>query len=233
MHCDSLGDGQVITVRSGATLNLSNGTLKGGWGGNGGGIANEGGTANLTDVTITGCTGDDRGGAISNLSGGTLTMTGGSITNNTCYDHGDPAGGGGLFNAEGATATLTNVTITGNEDMVCGGGGICNYGTLYLDGCTITGNKARTVGGGIWSGNEKHLLKMQGANIITDNTAAGVSSNLFMLERRWITLTGSITGSRIGVMLDVAPNQFTDGYATYHNGEDPNTFFTCDKPWKR
>ena len=24
-------------------------------------------------------------------------------------------------------------------------------------------------GGGIWSGNEKHLLKMQGANIITDN----------------------------------------------------------------
>ena len=74
---------------------------------------------------------------------------------------------------------------------------------------------------------------MQGANIITDNIAAGVPSNLFMKERRLITLTGSITGSRIGIMLDVAPNQFTDGYATYHNGEDPNTFFTCDKPWKR
>ena len=223
------GGGQVITVRSGATLNLSNGTLKGGWGGNAGGLVNESGTVNLTNVTITGCKGDDRGGAICNL-GGTLTMTGGSITNNTCFDHGDPVGGGGLFNAEGATATLTNVTITGNEDMVCGGGGICNYGTLNLDGCTITGNKARTVGGGIWSGNEKHLLRMQGANIITDNIAAGVSSNLFMLERRWITLTGPITGSRIGITLDVAPNQFTNGYATYHNGEDPNTFFTCDRP---
>jgi len=223
------GGGQVITVRSGATLNLSNGTLKGGWGGHAGGISNESGTVNLTNVNITGCSGDDNGGGICNL-GGTLTMTGGSITNNTCYDHGDPAGGGGLFNAEGATATLTDVTITGNEDMVCGGGGICNYGTLYLDGCTITGNKARTVGGGIWSGNEKHLLRMQGANIITDNIAAGVSSNLFMLERRWITITGSITGSRIGITLDVAPNQFTDGYATYHNGEDPNTFFTCDRP---
>ena len=223
------GGGQVITVRSRAKLNLSNGTLKGGWGGNAGGLSNESGTANLTNVNITGCKGDDTGGGICNL-GGTLTMTGGSITNNTCFDHGDPAGGGGLFNAEGATAMLTGVTITGNEDMVCGGGGICNYGTLNLDGCTITGNKARTVGGGIWSGNEKHLLKMQGANIITDNTAAGVSSNLFMLERRWITLTGSITGSRIGITLDVAPNQFTDGYATYHNGEDPNTFFTCDRP---
>ena len=48
------GGGQVITVREGATLNLSNGMLKGGWGGDSGGINNEGGTANLTNVTITG-----------------------------------------------------------------------------------------------------------------------------------------------------------------------------------
>ena len=48
--------GQVITVRSGATLNLSNGTLKGGWGGDSGGLVNEGGTVNLTNVTITGGT---------------------------------------------------------------------------------------------------------------------------------------------------------------------------------
>jgi len=224
------GGGQVITVRSGATLNLSNGTLKGGWGGNSGGIANEGGTVNLTSVFITGCTGDDRGGGICNLSGGTLTMTGGSITNNTCYDHGDPAGGGGIFNAEGTTMTLTGVTITGNEDVVCGGGGICNFGTLYLNGCTIQNNTARTSGGGIWSGNEKHLLKMQGANIITDNIAGGITSNLFMEERRWITITGSITGSQIGITLDVAPNQFTNGFPTYHSDEDPNTFFICDRP---
>ena len=226
--CTSRGS-QVIVIRSGSTLNMSNGTLTGGWGGNGGALDIENGTTvNLTDVIISGNKADDRGGGISNK--GTLTVQGGAITNNTCYDHGDPAGGGGIFNAEGATATLTGVTITGNEDVVCGGGGICNYGTLNLDGCTITGNKARTVGGGIWSGNEKHLLKMQGAVIITDNIAAGIPSNLFMLERRWITITGSITGSRIGIMLDVAPNQFTDGFPTYHSGEDPNTFFICDRP---
>ena len=223
------GGGQVITVRKGATLNLSNGTLKGGWGGNAGGLSNESGKATLTNVNIIGCKGDDTGGGICNL-GGTLTMTGGSITNNTCYDHGDPAGGGGLFNAEGATAKLTGVTITGNEDVVCGGGGICNYGTILLDGCTITENKARTVGGGIWNIN-KNNFKMQGANIITDNFASGVASNLFLKAHCLITLTSSITGSRIGVMLDVAPYWFVDGFATYHSGEDPNTFFTCDKPW--
>ena len=124
------GGGQVFTVRSGATLNLSNGTLKGGWGGNSGGISNEGGTANLTNVTITGCTGDDRGGGISNLSGSTLNMEGGAITNNKSNDHNIPTGGGGIFNAEGATATLTNVTITGNETTIYGGISMEHAGTF-------------------------------------------------------------------------------------------------------
>ena len=228
--CTSRGT-QAIVVRTGSKLNLRGGTVTGGWGGNGGALDIEDGTTvNLTDVIISGNTADDRGGGICIREGGTLNMTGGAITGNTSYDHTSPSGGGGLFNFEGATATLTNVTITGNDVKMWGGGGICNYGTLTLDGCTITGNTAMFTGGGIWSGNEKHLLKIRGANIITDNTAGGVPSNLFMLERRLVTLIGSITGSHIGITLDVAPNQFTDGYATYHDGEDPNTFFTCDRP---
>jgi hypothetical protein len=222
-------DSQAIVVRTGSTLNLSNGTVTGGWGGHGGAFDIESGThVNLTDVIITGNHADDRGGGISNH--GTLNMTRGAITNNESYDHTDPAGGGGLFNYEGATATLTNVTFTGNAATVYGGGGICNYGTLYLDGVTIQNNTARSNGGGIWSGNKKDLLKIQGKNIITDNTASGVPSNLFMLERRLVTLTGSITGSRIGITLDKRPNMFTDGFPTYHKDEDPNEFFVCDSP---
>ena len=226
--CTSRGT-QAIVVRTGSKLNLSGGTVTGAWGGNGGALDIESGTTvRLTDVIITGNHADDRGGGISNH--GTLTMTRGSITNNESYDHTSPGGGGGLFNYEGATATLTGVTFTGNEAWICGGGGIYNNGTLNLDGVTIQHNTSSSCGGGIYSSNEKHLLKIQGANIITDNTAGGVPSNIFMEERRWITLTGSITGSRIGISLDVAPNQFTNGYATYHNGVNPNTFFTCDRP---
>lgn len=101
--------GQVITVRSGATLNLSNGTLKGGWGGNGGGIANEGGTAALSNVTITGCVADDRGGGISNGTGGTLTLTGCTITDNISYDKTAPKGGGGIYNAGTLNIQGTNI----------------------------------------------------------------------------------------------------------------------------
>ena len=231
------GGGQVITVRSGATLNLSNGILKGGWGGDSGGINNEGGIVNLTNVTITGCTGDNRGGAINNKVDGIITMTGGSIIGNTSKDikvqDSDRVGGGGIFNAEGATVTLTNVTISGNEAKAYGGGGICNYGKLTLDGCTIQNNTARHVGGGIWHGNNETWgleLKMKGANIITDNIAGNLTSNLFMTDRRKITCIGSITGSRIGVALNAIPNMFTDGFATYHSGNDFSTIFQCDRP---
>ena len=176
------GGGQVITVRKGATLNLSNGTLKGGWGGDSGGINNEGGTANLKDVTITGCTGDDRGGGICNRSGSTLTMTGGAITNNVSNDRVTPEGGGGIFNYYGATATLTGVTIAGNEAKVKGGGGICNYGAMTLDGCIITGNQAHLNGGGIWNGSidggKQPALIIDGGTI-TGNHADGCGGGIY------------------------------------------------------
>ena len=243
------GGGQVITVRKGATLNLKNGTITGGWGGNGGGLVNEGGTVTLTDVNITGNTADDRGGGISNQ--GTLTMTGGSITGNTSKDGTDTKGGGGIMNSEGATATLTNVTITGNEARVTGGGGICNYGTLTLDGCTIQNNIAKQNGGGIWLGNEatldvtgitvtgntagengggiygNHSFSMQGVNTITDNTGKdGMANNVYLMWNQFINVTGAITGSRIGVTLGTNVGGITNGFS--HYTDDPSLIFLVD-----
>ncbi len=220
------GGGQVITVRSGATLNLSNGTLTGGWGGGGGALVNEGGTVTLIDVIITKNVADDRGGGICNCEGGTLTMTGGAITNNRSNDHSGAKGGGGFFNEENATATLTNVSITGNEAKVCGGGGICNFGTLTLDGCTIQNNKAATQGGGIW---QEGTLNVQGVNIVTGNTTVdNKPNNLFLKTGALLTVTGSLAGSSIGIKMETA-GTFTSGYNTHNSGTDAATIFTSDE----
>jgi len=190
------GGGQVITVRSGATLNLSNGTLKGGWGGAGGALSNEGGTVTLTDVIITNNVADDRGGGICNREGGTLTMTGGVITDNSSNDHSGAKGGGGLFNEENATATLLGVTITGNTAELWGGGGICNYGTLKLDSCIITGNEAKLwEGGGICN---YGTLTMTGDSI-TGNTCAYSGGGIYTAASATLTLDGcTITGNTCG-----------------------------------
>ena len=224
------GGGQVITVRSGGTLNLSNGTLKGGWGGAGGALVNEGGTVTITDVIITHNVADDRGGGVCNRTGGTLTMTDCSITDNHSNDKSGAKGGGGLFNEEGATATLTNVTITGNEAKVCGGGGICNFGTLTIDGCTITGNTAGTQGGAIW---QEGTLNMQGANTITSNTGAGgKANNVYLKNGAVIGVTGSLTGSSVSVTMESKTGTLTSGYSTY-NTIDPATLFSTDLPQTR
>ena len=220
------GGGQVITVRKNATLNLKNGTLKGGWGRDGGGLVNEGGTVTLTDVNITGNTADDRGGGISNH--GTLTMTGGSITGNTTNDQTAPEGGGGIMNSEGATATLSGVSITGNTVKVKGGGGICNYGTMTLDGCTITGNSCKMNGGGIWTA-ASATLNMQGAMTVTDNTSDGdITNNLFLKTNAVVTVTGSLEGSTMGVNMEATTGTFTSGYNTHNSGVDPATIFKAD-----
>ena len=258
--------GQVITVRNGATLNLSNGTLTGGYGGDGGGLLNEGGTVTLTNVNITGNTADDRGGGISNH--GTLTMTGGSITGNTSRDGIDLKGGGGIFNYSGATATLTNVSITGNEAKEKGGGGLCNYGTITLNDCIISGNRAQLNGGGIWDGRVEgkevsvliingctitgnHAegkgggiygsnvygdpghegLRMEGVVTVTDNTGCGgLSDNLFLDHRKYVYVTGDLTGSNIGVTLEIPPYEFTKEFKTQNPDADITSIFHPDMP---
>ena len=227
------GGGQVITVRQGATLNLSNGTLTGGWGGAGGALVNEGGTVELTDVTCSNNVADDRGGGICNRDGGVLTMTGGAITNNSSNDKTAPEGGGGLFNETGATATLTNVTITGNKAKVKGGGGICNYGTMTLDGCTVTDNSCQMNGGGIWTA-ASATLNMQGALNVSGNQSAeratGFDNDLFLKTGAVLTVTGSLAGSDIHVDMESGAGIFTSGYNTHNSGVDPATVFSSQIP---
>jgi hypothetical protein len=224
--CASRGT-QALVTRLGGTLNLCNGTVTGGYGGNGGALdVQAASTANLFNVIISGNAADDRGGGISNI--GTLTMTGGAILNNTSKDQTAPSGGGGLYNAAGSTATLRDVTITGNMATVTGGGGICNYGTLILDGCTIEDNVAQTEGGGVWNGPDA-LLKMQGENFITGNTSeGGVTNNIHLKTGSVITVTGSLAGSSIGINMQTE-GAFTSGFSTYHSGVKPASIFTPDR----
>ena len=245
--CTSRGS-QVIGVFTGSTLYLSNGTVTGGWGGDGGGILNKGGTMHLTDVIIDGNTADDRGGGISN--NGTLTMTGCTVSNNTSRDVTDPAGGGGIFNYNGKEATLTNCTITGNTANTYAGGGICNYGTMTLNNCSVTDNNANTKGGGIFcsttstlsingitvTGNsavsygdgiyiDNSTLNMQGLCTVKDNT----DSNIYLYgSGTKITVTGAFTdGSNIGLGSSDNIRAYTSGYSTY-NSATPDNYFSFD-----
>ena len=144
--------GQAIGVRTGSTLVLSNGTVTGAWGGDGGAIINHG-NVQLTNVNIANNNADDRGGGIANH--GTLTMTGGSISGNATDKNGSN-GGGAIYNYNGATMTFSDVAISANSSANNRGGGILNIGTAILTRCSLTDNTSND-GGAIFNASDGEM----------------------------------------------------------------------------
>ncbi len=119
-------------------------------------------TASISGLTITGGSTSGDGAGLDN-SGGTLTLTGCTISGNSGI--GFLAQGGGINN-QGGTVALTNCTVNGNFAAV--GGGIRDAGTLTLDDCTVSGNSVSLEGGGI--------RKSSGMATLTDTIVAGNSA---------------------------------------------------------
>ena len=127
------------SISSSRTLTLADSTLTGTLGD---GLDNSG-TATLTDCTVSG----SHGIGIMNATGGSLTISGGSVTGNS---GGGVSGSATILNCQirnnggvgvsGPTLALTNCTISSNK-----GDGIDATGNLGADGCTIQGNTGRGV----------------------------------------------------------------------------------------
>jgi hypothetical protein len=100
--------------------------------------------------------------------------------------------------ASGATLTLENLTLTGGSVQVylyysqpIGGGAVCNFGTLVLDGVTVAVNGVagiqgqgypfnspgfNAVGGAIWSSGS---LTLENGTLLEDNHALGADGDSF------------------------------------------------------
>jgi hypothetical protein len=123
----------------------------------------------LSGLTITGGEGtalwvegsspiDNYGGGIYN--GGTLTVSGCTVSGNYCDPNSASSYGGGIANF--GTLTVSNSTVSDNYATEIGdvslnppptneGGGIYNAGTLTVSNSTISGNFAFGDGGGIYN----------------------------------------------------------------------------------
>ncbi|MBT8202955.1 MAG: hypothetical protein KJO87_06595, partial [Acidimicrobiia bacterium] len=107
-----------------------------------GGVLVDGATASIIDSTIT-LNNADEGAGIHHKSGGTLTLTGTTVTGNTAGTGG--GNGGGIWND--ATLNIVDSFVT-NNTALNGGGGIHNIGgVLTVSGTEISGNDAEHAGG--------------------------------------------------------------------------------------
>jgi hypothetical protein len=179
---------RVFNVNGGATVSLSNLTIRDGRSTDGGGISNTG-TLNIDNVTFDSndATGSSDGGALYMGTGSVTVITNSTFTNNTAGDD-----GGAVTNLLG-TLTVTNSTFTGNVAVGWGGGlaGFNNSsGTTTIISSIFSGNSA-SEGGGI----ALNLGPMTITNtLVTGNTAsvqAGGLSNGAQLTLSNSTIVGN------------------------------------------
>lgn len=139
---DGTQNGTVVVIKSG-TVTLDHVTIQdGSWPGSGGGVAiANGGTADLSNDTISNNSAKVGGGVYDN---GVVTMTHDTISNNN-----SSSAGAGLYIAGLGTAALSDNTISDNVTVV--GGAVANFGTATLTSNTVTGNTASKTGGGLYA----------------------------------------------------------------------------------
>lgn len=142
------GSGTVLTM-SGVTVTGGNTTV-----GNGGAGLLVSGSANLTNVNVTGNIADGYGGGvIFETSGTTSSITNCTISNST--SNGSTLGGGGAGIDNSGNLTIVSSTISGNikTSATGNGGGVYNFsGNLTITNSTVTDNRGDGAGsaGGVF-----------------------------------------------------------------------------------
>ena len=221
----------VITVKAGAEVELidssasKNGIITCGNSylntaeTSGGVYIETGGSFTMTSGTISGNRTYPAGGGVTNY--GTFTMNGGTISDNASgYE------AGGVYNA--GTFTMNGGTISGNTANNVGGGVFKNYnGDFTMLGGEITSNKATNSAGGVYGS----TTVGGDANITGNQKGNGIANNLYCDYYMKITISDAkpLTGNAsIGISSADTPTK--DSPVTFSNTvtTDCSGYFSSD-----
>ena len=236
-------DGEVIYVASGADLTINNGTITGGFSNNGAGGIHISSDAKVTlnDVHVDGNTvQNDDGGAIAVYDDATLTMNGGSLSNNKLTESSSFRGiSYGVLYLEDANASLSGVDISNNKYI----GPSYPYGlavymtdsTLSMKDCTIIKNndESADVSGGmlILSEGSSSIIDMDNCKFDDNGTALFKGFDLIYIRSGTLRMKNSIcnfNGCRYVIFsengnTEVTNSIFTDNTRSVFGGDGKAT----------
>lgn len=216
---------QLFVVNNGITATLTDLTITGGTStSTGGGALVNKGTLIVTSSVFTSNTTTISGGAIANI--GTLAITGSTFAGNTATSSG---GGGALFNS--GIVTITGSTFTGNTAPTDTGSGGAIYNDLShpltITNSTFTGNTSNNKGGAIYNLSGATTLTVVGSTFTGNHAANGGGIHTYGPLR----LTLSMLASNTATDATSGPDRFgmvtTDGGGNMIGSTDNATGFTA------
>jgi parallel beta-helix repeat protein/predicted outer membrane repeat protein len=157
--------GGGLRTRNAKSVTISNSSIVGNASIIGGGVANDTGIT-ITKSTISGNSGDLRGGGLA-LVAGTSYIQNSTVSNNTSPN------GAGLY-SKGALF-MYNSTLSGNAASGNGGALNINSGSLTVTDSTVSGNSAGS-GGGLWNNGASQL---NNSTVALNSASAGAGGGIF------------------------------------------------------
>ncbi|HUN58678.1 MAG TPA: right-handed parallel beta-helix repeat-containing protein [Candidatus Binataceae bacterium] len=214
---------EVMFLDFGATLNLGYLTIENGnvSDGVGGGVLNSGGTLTVTNSTFSDNSAGDGGGGI--YSAGKLSVTNSTFNSN----NGSDSSGGGIYNY--GTATVAKSTFDNNSADY--GGGIENVGTASVNNSTFVGNTAtEEYGGGI--DNEGSALTVTNSTFYNNSGIGAGLSNLGVSVDVKGTIMAANTGGNCntlrGPITDEGFDLDDDGSCDFSSGTTTDSAIALD-----
>jgi len=232
---DGGGHNTVVTVsNTGASVMLSNLTIRGGIASSAGGIYNVG-TLTINNSTVSGNQAYNSqftsyGGGVYNS--GTMTINSTTISANSAFARGS-AWGGAITNF--GTVTINNSTLSGNRagcgSIGCpgGGGAIANYSGLTINNSTLTGNSVSTHytrprGGAILNGG---ILEISNSTLSGNTTSllgqgGGLYNGGSARIQNTILAGSGASGNCYGTIASNGYNLSSDGTCNFNSRGDLN-----------
>lgn len=190
-------DGGGVTVWGGGSVTISGGTISGNTAtGDGGGIC--------TNASLTISSGTINGNTATGDGGGIWTKEYLKIDDSTINGNKAAEGGGVYYNDNGnSIMQIQDSKVTRNKATDGGGIYVNNSSTLGMRDSSITGNTVTGNGGGVYNNG---MFQISGNTDISGNTKNSVGNNVYLPTNKYINITGTLTGSKIGVTTEAAPS---------------------------
>jgi CSLREA domain-containing protein len=189
-------------IYNNGNLTVISSTVSTNRGGRGAGILSDGGTVTLSGVSVS-------GNGLADSGGGIHVQSGLLIVNNSTFSANKAWHGGALSSAAGTTVNITNSTIAANQATGSPGNGGGGYfsGTVHLLNVTVGGNTA-SAGGGIYNngGTVNARNTLIGDNGVQDFQGVLSSQGFNLIETTiGTTITGVTSGNILGVDAELMP----------------------------
>jgi hypothetical protein len=201
--------GNRVFTQATPNLTISGLTLTGRATGSGAAVAQTAANENLT-ITNSAITGSSAGGrgAVYNLAGGTVTLSGCTVSNNT-------AAGGVLWvnqaSAGGAALDIVNSQVINNVSTGPGGA-VGSYfgGTLTIDHSTVAGNSAGGGGGAAYLWGTPAGTTIISNSTVANNTAGGTGGAILLnAGSNAVTVASSTLMGNVGLAAGAIDNTGT------------------------